>query len=87
MIGPIVQWLQPWVYLKRHFLAPIVENQNVQESYFCGSQITIGTELAHRLSTMFVGLFAVAILPLGLGITCLAFFIAYWQSKHGTTSI
>jgi hypothetical protein len=83
MIGPLVQWLQPWVYFKRRWLAPIVKNPNLQGSYFGGRQICVGSELGHRLSTMQLGFFAVAILPLGLGVTCLAFLIAYWTSKHG----
>ena len=78
LVGPILTWIQPWVYLKRRVLAPILENKHAQMSYFSGMHVTIGTELAHRLSTMLLGLFAVAILPLGLGITCLAFLIAYW---------
>jgi hypothetical protein len=83
LVGPIVTWLQPWVYMKRHFFAPILVNKHAMESYFSGRNVTIGTELAHRLSTMLLGLFAMAILPLGLGITCLAFLVAYWASKHG----
>jgi hypothetical protein len=83
LVGPIISWIQPWVYMKRHFFAPILSNKHAQESYFTGLKVCVGTELAHRLSTMLLGLFAVAILPLGLGITCLAFLIAYWESKHG----
>ena len=83
LVGPFVGWLQPWKRLKRAWVAPIETNPAVRESYFRGFKVCLGAELSHRMSTLFLGLFACSILPLGLGVTCVAFVVAYWTGKHG----
>jgi hypothetical protein len=83
VIAPLVLWLQPVIYLKRVLIAPVEDNIVRQEGYFGGHHTCLGAQLAHRTSSLFIGFFFVALLPLGVAVTCLAFVIAYWVSKHG----
>jgi hypothetical protein len=82
-VAPIIRWLQPFVYFERWVLAPITESQMLRENYFRGQATCVGVEFAHRMATLFLGFFGAAVLPIGLGMTSIAFIGAYWQCKHG----
>jgi hypothetical protein len=83
VLAPIVEWLQPWTYFSRRWVAPLKETTVEREGYFRGQHVQIGAQLARRTSTLFLGLFSLALLPVGVGFTFAAFFAAYWTCKHG----
>ena len=81
MVGPIFDWLKPFRRVQRFWIAPLSSNAAVRESYFRGEKIVMGELLAHRCSTLCIGLFAVSLLPMGVMVTCIAFFLSYWTCK------
>jgi hypothetical protein len=80
---PIFTFMQPVTALKRAFIAPRTDSQQMRENYFRGSPASLGESFAHLTSAVFLGLFYAALLPSGLFVTTLALVVAYWTSKHG----